>query len=70
MNAAGIMKIIELALGIGSSVIEAIRNRDDAEEIKLKDLPGWNKWKTEVFSPDYDAVAEELKKRREKLGGE
>lgn len=60
-----ILDIAVPALKAGAELLQFIRNRKDAGDVKLKDIPGFENWKKDAFSANYTGFLEKLREKRE-----
>lgn len=68
MSAAAIIStILDIAvpaLKAGAELLQFIRERKDAGDVKLKDIPGFENWKKDAFSANYEGFLKKLRERR------
>jgi len=61
-----ILDIAVPALKAGAELLQFIRSRKNAGDVKLKDIPGFENWKKDAFSANYSGFLSALRARRKK----
>jgi len=68
MSAAAIIStILDIAvpaLKAGAELLQFIRTRKNAGDVRLKDIPGFENWKKDAFSANYTGFLKKLRERR------
>lgn len=54
--------VIKLLLQITLEIVDAIKKRKNAGDIRLRDLPGWKRWRRRIMKPDFSKALSRLKK--------